>query len=58
MEAIIIKVKNWEKEAKFFAENNSKYSDAFRASELKKLEDSSPTQEEFEIAQAYELNPK
>lgn len=55
MEAIIAKVKNWDKEAKFFAENNSKYSDSFRESELKKLEVSCPTQEQFEIVQDYEL---
>lgn len=55
METIITKVQKWEKEAKFFAENNTFYSETFRKLEQERLRRLLPTQEEFEITQAYEL---
>lgn len=51
MDAVIIaKVAKWEKEAKFFAENNAFYSETFRKLELERLRLSWPSQEEFEIS--------
>ena len=51
MDAVIIaKVAKWEKEAKFFAENNAFYSEILRKFELERLRRSSPSQEEFEIS--------
>lgn len=44
------KVANWEKDARYYAMNNHKYSDKEKANELQRLRRSWPTQEEFEVS--------
>tara|TARA_Y100000768_G_C23967853_1_gene678850 strand:- start:1017 stop:1217 length:201 start_codon:yes stop_codon:yes gene_type:complete len=53
---IIAKVANWEKDARYYAMNNHRYSDKERANELQRLRRSWPTQEEFEVSYQHQQN--